>query len=341
MYSIAGIRVRAAGAGFVPWQAALALLALGWLSGASADPAPAALAQWRDFQVPAGSHPHDVAPAPDGSVWYTAQRKGVLGRLDPATGQVREIPLGEESAPHGVIVGPDGAAWVTDGGLNAIVRVDPASPAVKRFPLPADRPSANLNTPTFDHAGMLWFTGQNGIYGRLDPRTGQVRVWDAPKGRGPYGITTTPDGGVYYASLAASYIAAIDPASGAARVIEPPIPNQGARRIWADSRGGLWVSFWNAGRIGRFDPRSGQWQVVKLPGNDPQPYAIYVDEHDKVWVSDWGANAIVRFDPATGQFTTLANPQRRADIRQMAGRAGEVWAAESGADHLVRISTGP
>ena len=47
-----------------------------------------------EYAVPAGSHPHDVAPAPDGTVWYTAQRQGALGRLDPATGETHHIPLG-------------------------------------------------------------------------------------------------------------------------------------------------------------------------------------------------------------------------------------------------------
>ena len=28
------------------------------------------------YEVPRGAHPHDVAPAPDGTVWYTAQRTG-------------------------------------------------------------------------------------------------------------------------------------------------------------------------------------------------------------------------------------------------------------------------
>src|SRR5690606_21856439 len=85
-------------------------------------------ASWRfemeAFPVPAGARPHDVAPAEDGGVWYTAQRQGALGYLDPTTGETTHIPLGGGSAPHGVIVGPDGHAWVTDGGLNAIVRVD-------------------------------------------------------------------------------------------------------------------------------------------------------------------------------------------------------------------------
>src|SRR5438132_8136411 len=62
----------------------------------------------QEFLVPAGSRPHDVAPAADGTVWYTAQGLGELGRLDPNTGKTHSIALGKGSAPHGVIVGPDG-----------------------------------------------------------------------------------------------------------------------------------------------------------------------------------------------------------------------------------------
>src|SRR5918996_4481551 len=88
------------------------------------------------FPVLAGEHPHDVAPAADGErIWYSAQRAGALGLLDPATGEIETVPLGEGSAPHGVIVGPDGAAWATDGGLNAIVRVDAGSLEVSIWPL--------------------------------------------------------------------------------------------------------------------------------------------------------------------------------------------------------------
>ena len=124
----------------------------------------------QSFPLPSGSRPHDVAPALDGGVWYTAQGSGELGWLDPDTGETRHTPLGTGSRPHGVIVGPDGAPWITDGGLNAIVRVDPVTLAVEVFRLPTDRPNANLNTATFDGGGTLWFTGQNGVYGRLNPR---------------------------------------------------------------------------------------------------------------------------------------------------------------------------
>src|SRR6187455_1736492 len=126
----------------------------------------------KEYPVPAFSHPHDVAPARDGSVWYTAQAAGKLGRLDPATGDVTEVDLGEGSAPHGVIVGPDGAAWVTDGGRNAIVRVDnDHKVTVLKLPI---KDYTNLNTGVFDKTGIYWFTGQSGYHGRLDPKSGDI-----------------------------------------------------------------------------------------------------------------------------------------------------------------------
>jgi virginiamycin B lyase len=238
-----------------------------------------------------------------------------------------------------VIVGPDGAPWITDGGLNAIVRVDPTSEEVQVFPLPGSAGYANLNTATFDRRGILWFTGQSGIYGRLDPDVGRVEVFEAPRGSGPYGIATTPGGDVYYASLAGSHIARIDTETGAASVLEPPTTGQGARRVWSDSRGRIWVSEWNAGRLGMYAPLSRSWREWRLPGAGPQPYAVYVDERDFVWVSDFGANALVRFDPRREAFELVELPSEGADVRQLLGRPGEVWGAESGVDKLVRVRT--
>lgn len=289
----------------------------------------------QEYDVPAGSHPHDIAPASDGVVWYTAQATGELGRLDPTTGETRHILLDRASRPHGVIVGPDHAPWITDGGLNAIVRVDPVSEEVTIYPLPEDAPNANLNTATFDHNGVLWFTGQSGIYGRLDPAVGEVEVFEAPRGRGPYGITTTPDGNVYYASLAGSHIAEIDVTTGEATTLDPPTSGQGARRVWSDSMGRIWVSEWNAGQVALYDPADGSWREWALPGERPQAYAVYVDEQDRVWLSDFGSNAMVRFDPDTEEFLSFPLPSLNANVRQILGRPGEVWGAESGADKLV------
>jgi virginiamycin B lyase len=200
-------------------------------------------------------------------------------------------------------------------------------------------PGANLNTATFDLDGTLWFTGQSGYYGRLEPG-GEVEVFGAPRGRGPYGITTAPDGQVWYSSLAGSYIARVDRETGGARVVDPPTPGQGARRVWAAPDGRLWISEWNAGQVGVHDPVAGGWQERRLPGDHPQPYAVFVDDAGIVWLTDFGANAIVRFDPAGEEFTVLELPSPGAEVRQLLGRPGEVWGAESGTDKLVVVRRG-
>jgi virginiamycin B lyase len=193
----------------------------------------------------------------------------------------------------------------------------------------------NLNTATFDAKGIHWFTGQAGIYGRLDPGTGEVKLFDAPKGRGPYGIHHTPDGTVYYASLAGSYVGRIDSASGKVTVLEPPTKGQGARRVWSDSKGNVWVSEWNSGNLARYEPKSRKWSQWKAPGASPRVYAVYVDETDKVWASEWSAQVMLRFDPATEKFETFKSSSSSANVRQIHGRRGEVWTPESAADKLV------
>jgi virginiamycin B lyase len=150
------------------------------------------------FPVLAGGA-HDVYPAPDGTVWFTAQSAGKLGRLDPRTSKSDLIALGPGAAPHGVIVGPT---------------VPPGSPK-------ADRTASMAAS---------------------SPRQARWRCSDAPRGSGPFGIATTPDGQVFFASLAGNYLGQIDLKTGTVMVLEPPVPRQGARRVWSDSRGALWIT---------------------------------------------------------------------------------------------------
>jgi virginiamycin B lyase len=69
-------------------------------------------------------------------------------------------------------------------------------------------------------------------------------------------------------------------------------------------------------------------------------YAVFVDDADVVWLSDFGANTIVRFDPATEVFDSIELPSPDGAVRQLHGRPGEVWGAESAVDKLVVVTDG-
>jgi virginiamycin B lyase len=64
-----------------------------------------------------------------------------------------------------------------------------------------------------------------------------------------------------------------------------------------------------------------------------------VDDQDQVWLSSWNSDVgLVHFDPSSEAFQSFPLDQR-ADVRQIYGRPGEVWAAESGRDRLVVVRT--
>src|SRR5690606_41630225 len=79
-------------------------------------------------------------------------------------------------------------------------------------PLPTRRPSdltlavdvspasadVSMHTAVFAPDGILWFTGQAGYVGRFDPESEQIDLFETGGG-GPYGITATPGGDIYYA----------------------------------------------------------------------------------------------------------------------------------------------
>src|ERR1700675_3788405 len=109
---------------FLASAAAAVLAAPALLRGAWAQESPFRV---KYYPVASGMGSRDVAPAPDGAIWFCGQRNGTLGRLEPQDGAFKLIDLGKGAAPHGVVIGPDGAPWVTEGGQNAIARVDPGA----------------------------------------------------------------------------------------------------------------------------------------------------------------------------------------------------------------------
>ena len=150
---------------------AVAALAVTLAAGAAATTHATPGLRVQEYAVPAGTHPHDVAAARrrDGLVHGPAHRQARLARPedgaddgDPARGWLGAARRHRRARRRGV------------GDRRRAERDRPRRPRDvrgPRFRLPASTGYANLNTATFDRRGILWFTGQSGIYGRLDPKT--------------------------------------------------------------------------------------------------------------------------------------------------------------------------
>jgi virginiamycin B lyase len=87
----------------------------------------------------------------------------MLGRLDPATGEIRLVPSPTaHSLPYGFLVNSQGVPFFAEFGANKIARV-------VRIAAASD--------------DAIWYTDYvRGYLGRLDPKTGKVAEWLSPSG---------------------------------------------------------------------------------------------------------------------------------------------------------------
>jgi virginiamycin B lyase len=293
-----------------------------------------------------GEHPHDPLATPDGAIWYTGQKANVLGRLDPATGKVKEFSLKEpDSGPHGLVTDKSGAIWFTAQTKGYIGKLDPLTGAVQEFVLKGQT-AVDPHTPIFDQNGVLWFTAQGAnLIGRLDPSTGETALLSPPtKDSAPYGLVIGADSALYIAEFGANRIARLDAATR--RIEEFVLPSEDARprRIAATSDGYIWYTDFTRGRLGRLNPRNGEVVDWLSPGGAQSgPYAIAV-LGDDVWYAETGdeQNMLVRFDPKTRSFEQWPIPSGGGVVRNMvATPSGGLALACSGVDKIALVTISP
>src|SRR6266536_2575240 len=63
----------------------------------------------------------------DGNIWFTANFKAYIGKLDPRTGQVTEYSMPDARArdPHSLVFNREGTLFFTAQDSNFVGRLDP------------------------------------------------------------------------------------------------------------------------------------------------------------------------------------------------------------------------
>ena len=268
---------------------------------------------FKEWMVPTlGQRSRDPIEAPDGSIWWTGMWASLVGRIDPATGEMKEYPLPASARPHSIVPDGDGYIWYTGNSNGTIGKLDPETGDITEYKTEAGDP----HTAIFHPNGKLYFTSQRaGMLGRLDPESGELtEVSTEPR---PYGIKVAADGTVWVAYNGTNKLGAVDPETMEVQYFDVPDERTRIRRLGIDSKGMVWFVNSSLGRIGRLDPETGeikQWDSPSGPTSHPYSLAVI---NDKIWYNESGMrpDALVRFDPETETFQSWAIPSGVGIIR--------------------------
>jgi streptogramin lyase len=302
-----------------------------------------------ELPIPPGfGHPVDIAPGPDGNLWFTEANSGVdfatsnyVGRMTPA-GQVTEFPIPPESisnimggALH-ITAGPDGNLWITEFNLGKIARVT-VTGQVTEFTVPSS--TASLDGITAGPDGNVWFTeivvdntGRDvGQIGRITP-AGQVSEFRIPivGDSEPRSITTGPDGNLWFTDSGAGDIGRITP-QGTITLFPIRIANASPEGIATGADGNLWFGDLGTKSIGRLTPQ-GDFTEFPLPsGTVVGPQFLTTGADGNVWFTESLNDKVGQITPG-GAITEFATPSpQSAPSGITAGPDGNIWFAEVGA----------
>jgi virginiamycin B lyase len=303
----------------------------------------------KEWTVPTlGQRARDPVEAPDGSIWWVGQFGNVIGRLDPATGEMKEINLPEGAYPHNVTLDAEGNAWYTGNKNGTMGRVDAKTGEIMVYLMP-DPKARDPHTAIVDGKGRVFFSLQGAnMVGRLIPETSEIKLITMPIARSnPYGVRLDSKGNPWIASNGTNHIYKLDPETMELTDHVLPTPGTTVRRIAFAADDVLWYVNSSKGKIGRLDTKTGAIKEWDSPsGSRSHPYAIEVID-GIVWYNESGMrpDTLVRFDPATEKFQSWVIPSggiHAGIVRHMRPtKDGKLLIHQSSSNRIILVDTKP
>jgi virginiamycin B lyase len=301
--------------------------------------------QFTEWQVPTlGQRARDPVQASDGVIWWAGQWGNLIGRIDPATGAMKEYPLPKGSMPHSVTVDHLDNVWYTGNNNGTIGKLDPKTEKISVYKMP-DPAARDPHTAIFDKDGILWFTLQHSnMIGRLDPASGNIKLvtMNTPDSK-PYGIAIDAQNAPWVACNGSNSLVRVDPLTMNLMEVKLPVPGTTVRRLDIAPDGMIWYVNSSKGRLGRYDPKTGDIKEWPSPsGPDSHPYAIAVVK-GMVWYNESGKrpDTLVRFDPLTETFQSWPIPSagfHAGIVRHMRPtRDGDLLIHQSSTNRIMRV----
>jgi virginiamycin B lyase len=237
---------------------------------------------FREWVMPSGHRPHGLLVDRSGIVWTTGNGNGTIGRLDPVTGEIAEIPVPTGSGgPHTIVITDDQSTlWFTQQSGNRIGRLDIESRKVTEYPT-----TGGPYGLAIDQSGNLWFCRPaDDRVGKLDPRTGQMTEVATGLRSRPRRMAVGADGTLWVTLYGNGKLARIDPRTG--KIVKEyvlPGNDAGPYAVSVESSGIVWANEINNDTVVRLDPRTGSMDVVKLPSRNVGIRKLVVDAQGRLW----------------------------------------------------------
>jgi len=159
-----------------------------------------------------------------------------------------------------------------------------------------------------------------------------------PPGRGPEGITTGPDGNLWFCEELGNRIGRMTYPGGVVTEFVLPNPLSTPETIVAGPDGNLWFTAWQADSVGRVTPAGVITMFPTISANS-EPEGIAVGADGNIWFTEAGRSKIGRLttDGVMTEFD-LPNPGSRPE-GMTAGPDGALWFVQQAGNRIGRITT--
>ena len=277
--------------------------------------------------------PHDVILDPDGMVWFSDFGEQILGKLDPKSGKVTEIPTpvlkpGAATGSLGLQSDREGDLWLGMMFQGGFAKYERKSGQFQTWTVPADynQPMTQIDMvePQRSYVdGKVW-TQNNGFAAihRLDLETGHIETFDffAVEKEGEnhniYDVIPDSHNNAYFTDFQNEHIGRVDAKTGKMTLYATPTPRSQPRRGQMDSQDRVWFGEYRGGKIGMFDTRTEKFQEWLPATPYSAPYDVTLDRNGEAWTGSMTTDRVVRLNPTTGQMVEYQLP-RSTNIRRV------------------------
>ena len=276
--------------------------------------------------------PCELHFTPDNVAWIEEVVGNQIGRYDPTTNTITNVPVPSPLAlPGGEAIGSDGGVWFTEMSENKVARLDPNTLQITEISIPVESPAGvqaalakvqNVLGAFAFPTGVgvsdaievgpdnaMWFTeiGNNAI-GRIDLATYAITSYPIPTPvAAPLIIHRGPGSTMVFPESGAGKVATIDVYTH--QIVEYPTPTPASvpQSVTTGSDGMIWFTETAGQKLGSINVATGkvtEYPIAKLSNQFlPRPGPLVFGNDGKLYVAegnlDGGSNM--------GQFDTVSH----------------------------------